>query len=79
MPLPDGEYQAPIFHRIVRDLDDHYRDVPGVDVNGDTFIYCVEGNLRRSFSPDCYAVFGLTDSALESLSLERSNKCSASA
>ena len=73
MPLPDGEYQAPIFRRIVGDLDDHYRDVPGVNVNGDTFIYYVEGDPRRSFSPDCYVVFGLTDAALESLSRERNN------
>ena len=73
MPLPDGEYQAPIYRRIVRDLDDHFRDVPGVNVNGDTFIYYVEGNPRRSFSPDCYVVFGLTDAALHSLSLEENN------
>ena len=73
MPLPDGEYQAPIYRRIVRDLDDHYKDVAGVNVNGDTFIYYVEGNPRRSFSPDCYVVFGLTDAALESLSLEGNN------
>ena len=73
MPLLDGEYQAPIYRRIVRDLDDHFRDVAGVNVNGDTFIYYVEGNPRRSFSPDCYVVFGLTDAALESLSLEGNN------
>ncbi len=73
MPLPDGEYQAPIHRRIVRDLDDYFRDVPGVNVNGDTFIYYVEGNPRRSFSPDCYVVFGLTDAAVESLSLEGDN------
>ena len=73
MPLPDGEYQAPIYRRIVRDLDDHFKDVAGVNVNGDTFIYYVEGNPRRSFSPDCYVVFGLTDAALESLSLEGNN------
>ena len=73
MPLPDGEYQAPIYRRIVRDLDDHFREVLGVNVNGDTFIYYVEGNPRRSFSPDCYVVFGLTDAALHSLSLEGNN------
>ena len=42
-------------------------------MNGDTFIYYVEGNPRRFVSPDCYIVFGLTDAALESLSLERNN------
>ena len=38
MPLPDGEYQAPIYRGIVCHLDDHFKDVAGVNVNGDTFI-----------------------------------------
>ena len=63
MPLPDGKYQAPIYRRIVRDHEDHFKDVAGVNVNGDTFIYYVEGNPRRSFSSDCYVVFGLTEAA----------------
>ncbi len=71
--MPDGEYQAPIRRRIVRDLDYHFRDVLVVNVYGDTFIYYVEGNPRRSFSIDCYVVFGLTGAALESLSLEVNN------
>lgn len=73
MPLPDGEYQAPLYIRAVGTLRTFFRGVPGVNVNGDTFIYYVEGNPRRSFSPDCYVVFGLTDVALESLSLEGNN------
>ena len=73
MPLPDGEYQAPLYIRAVGTLRTFFRGVPGVNVNGDTFIYYVEGNPRRSFSPDCYVVFGLTDAALESLSLEGNN------
>ncbi len=73
MPLPDGEFQAPLYVRIVGTLRTHFRDIPGARVNGDTFIYYVEGDPRRSFSPDCYVVFGLTDAALESLSLEGNN------
>ncbi len=42
-------------------------------MNGESFIYYVEGNPRRSFSPDCYVVFGLSETALESLSLEGNN------
>ena len=42
-------------------------------MNGDTFIYYVEGDPRRSVSPDCYVVFGLSDAALRSLSLEGNN------
>ena len=71
MPLPDGEFQSPLFRRIVGDLDDRYRDVPGAKVNGNTFIYFVEGNPRRSISPDCYVALGLSIEALESI--ERNN------
>ena len=58
MPLPDGEYQAPLYRRVVGRLEVHFGGVPGVRVNGDTFIYYVEGDPRRSVSPDCYVVFG---------------------
>ena len=67
MPLPDGEYQAPLYRRIVVTLELHFRDVQGVRVNGDTFIYYIEGNPRRSVSPDCYVVFGLSEHAQESI------------
>ena len=73
MPLPDGEYQAPLYRRVVGRLEVHFGGVPGVRVNGDTFIYYVEGDPRRSVSPDCYVVFGLSDAALRSLSLEGNN------
>ena len=73
MPLPDGEYQAPLYRRVVGHLEVHFKDVPGARVNGDTFIYYVEGDPRRSVSPDCYVVFGLSDASLRSLSLEGNN------
>ena len=71
LPLPDGEFQAPIYVRIVAILRFHFRNVPGARVNGNTFIYFVEGNPRRSVSPDCYVVLGLSDSAIASI--ERAN------
>ena len=71
LPLPDGEFQSPLFRRIVGDLDDRYRSVPGAKVNGNTIIYFVEGNPRRSVSPDCYVALGLSPEALESI--ERNN------
>ena len=73
MPLPDGEYQSPLFRRIVGDLEEHFRDVPGAHVNGNTLLYYVQGNPRRSMSPDCYVVFGLSEAAQHSLSLEGNN------
>ena len=64
MPLPDGEYQAPLYRRIVRDLEVHFSRV-----NGDTFIYHVEG--AAPVGPDCYVVFGLSEESLGSI--ERNN------
>ena len=71
MPLPDGDFQSPMFRRIVGDLEDRYRGVLGAKVNGNTIIYFVEGNPRRSVSPDCYVALGLSAEALESI--ERNN------
>lgn len=73
MPLPDGEFQAPIYRRVVGTLELHLADVPGAWVNGNTFIYYVEGNPRRSVSPDCYVVFNLSEAARHSLSIEANN------
>ena len=73
MPLPDGEYQSPIFRRVVSPLEVHFDDVEGAHVNGNTFLYYVEGDPRRNVSPDCYAVFGLSEAALASLSMEGNN------
>ena len=41
IPSPDGEYQSPLFRRIVGDLEECFRDVPGAHVNGNTFLYSV--------------------------------------
>ena len=62
MPLPDGLYQDPIFRRVVGALEVHFSDVENALVSGNTFLYYVEGNPRRNVSPDCYVVFGLSDS-----------------
>ena len=58
-PLPDGEYQSPIFRDVVGTLETHFRDRPGVHVNGNTLFYYEEGNPRRVVSPDCYVVFAV--------------------
>ena len=71
MPLPDGEFQAPLYIRIVGMLRAHFRNVPGARVNGDTFIYYIEGDPRRSVSPDCYVVLDLPVESMESI--ERNN------
>ncbi len=71
MPLPDGEFQAPIYRRVVGKLEVHYKGISGARVNGNTFIYYIEGNPRRSVSPDCYVVLNLPPESIESI--ERNN------
>ncbi len=67
MPLPDGETQAPQYINIVGTLRTFFRNVPDAHVNGNTFIYFIEGNPRRSVSPDCYAALNLSEFALDSI------------
>ena len=71
MPLPDGETQAPQYVRILGAVTVHFRNVPGARVNGNTFIYYVEGNRNRRVSPDCYVLLGMSSEAEESF--ERNN------
>ena len=60
VPLPDGEYQVPIFLEVVPTLRAHFADRPDVRVNGNTFIYYERGNPRRFVSPDCYVAFDVS-------------------
>ena len=48
MPLPDGEYQAPLLNDTVSPLRVHFRDVEGAHANGNTFLYYVEGECKCS-------------------------------
>ena len=58
-PLPDGEYQAPLYVEIVGTLRTHFSNRPDVHVNGNTMFYYEEGNPRRVISPDCYVAFNV--------------------
>ena len=59
-PMPDGEYQFPIHSSAYSTLRVHFRHSPDVRVNGNTFLYYVEGNPHISVSPDCYVATGLS-------------------
>ena len=72
-PMPDGEYQSLIFRKALTPLENHFREIPGAHVNGNTLLYYVEGDPNQSVSPDCYVVFGITPEALHSLSEEGNN------
>ena len=66
-PMPDSRTQGPAYRKIVRRLEAHFAEDERTDVNGDSFIYYVEGDRRSTVAPDGYVVFNLSDSALESL------------
>ena len=72
-PMPDAEYQSLIFRKALTPLENRFRKVPGAHVNGNTFLYYVEGDPNQSVSPDCYVVFGITPEAIHSLSAEGNN------
>ena len=72
-PMPDGAYQSRIFRRVLTPLEVHFSKVPGSDVNGNIFLYYVEGDPKQSVSPDCYVVLNITPEAIRSLSLEGNN------
>jgi Uma2 family endonuclease len=65
MPLPDGEFQSPLFREIVGTLETYFNDRPNAHVNGNTFIYYEQGNPRRFVSPDCYVVFDISMESIE--------------
>ena len=66
-PMPDGEYQSPIHADALTTLRTHFRHSPDVRVNGNTFLYYIEGNPNRSVSPDCYVATGLSPEQQENI------------
>ncbi len=65
MPLPDGPEQEPHYREIVSILEHRFAG-PTTMVSGNTFIYYVEGDPRKSLAPDCYVAF---DISMESIGL----------
>ena len=64
-PEEDGEPMAVSdLHRLIlfwtlQVIDEHFKQDPGVYVSGDILIYYVEGDPRKSVSPDVLVAFGL--------------------
>ena len=67
MPLPDGMTQAPLYARILNMLRTFFKDLADCEVNGNVFIYYILNDNRRTVSPDCFVVFGLSEAALRSI------------
>ena len=72
-PMPDGTDHSLIFRRVLTPLENHFGKTPGSYVNGNTFLYYVEGDPGRSVSPDCYVVLDITPEAIHSLSAAGNN------
>ena len=66
-PMPDGEYQFPINANALITLRTHFEESPDVRVNGNTFLYYVEGNPNIFVSPDCYVAMGLSPEQQENI------------
>ena len=66
-PMPDGEYQFPIHANAVTTLRTHFENSPDARVNGNTFLYYVEGNPNMFVSPDCYVATGLSPEQQENI------------
>ena len=64
MPLPDGSEQEPHYREIVSILELRFAG-PTTMVSGNTFIYYVEGNPRKSLAPDCYVAFDVSMESIE--------------
>jgi len=71
MPLPDGEFQVPLFVEVQTILSLFFMNDLNNHVNGNTFIYYEEGNPQRFVSPDCYVAIGISMDSIESFNTYR--------
>lgn len=58
-PMAESDLHRDIAFYVIEALKQHFRSRPDVYVSGNNFIYWIEGNPRRSVSPDAYVVFGV--------------------
>ena len=63
-PLPDGFEQEMPYLEIRWAVQNYFHARSDVVTSGNTFIYYERGNPRRSISPDCYVVFGVSREAV---------------
>ena len=64
MPLPDGPEQAPLYREIVAILERRFSG-PRTLVNGNTFIYYVEGDASSRFAPDGFVTFDVDKTSVD--------------
>ena len=58
-PMAVTDLHRLILIRTLQVLDEHFRKDPGAYISGDILIYYVEGDSRKSISPDVLVAFGL--------------------
>ena len=58
-PMAVSDLHRRILIQTLQVLDEHFKQDPGAYVSGDILIYYVEGDSRKSVSPDVLVAFGL--------------------
>ncbi|MYH80828.1 Uma2 family endonuclease [Candidatus Poribacteria bacterium] len=58
-PMAVSDLHRRILMQTLQVFDEHFKQDPGAYVSGDILIYYVEGNPRKSVSPDVLVAFGL--------------------
>ena len=58
-PMAVSDLHRRILMRTLQVLDTHFEENPGVYISGDILMYYVEGDPRKSVSPDVLVAFGL--------------------
>ena len=58
-PMAVSDLHRQILMRTLQVLETHFKQNPGVYVSGDILMYYVEGDPRKSVSPDVLVAFGL--------------------
>lgn len=60
-PMAESDLHRDEMVYVIEALQEHFRDVPDIYVSGNLLLYYVEGNPRRSISPDALVAKGLRD------------------
>lgn len=58
-PMAETERHRDLLINTLLILQNHFQDIPDVCVSGNMMMYYVEGNPRRSISPDIFVTFGV--------------------
>ncbi len=58
-PMAETERHRDLLINTLLILQEHFQDIPDICVSGNMMMYYVEGNPRKSMSPDIFVTFGI--------------------